>query len=651
MRPFLLLLASSALWAQTPAPEPKPEPKKSEEQKPAEAKPADSAPADAAKSIEQPFTGNFEFGYRAIQNVGGDFNTYRSLVNLGEGPRLTHAEFKLDNPSRRFYDRITGTGSGWGDPFNTTRISVFKELSYELTFDYRNVLYYNFLPSFANTLLDRGILIPQRAYDINRRWMEAELRLFPGKKFVPFLAYNRDWGDGTGITNYVANANEYAVFNRLRDKTDRYRGGFHLDLSKLHFSLVQGATTFKDDQRASTADRNVGDRRSPFLGQTLFLTGLNQAYGIRGDSNFTQASMTFTPFSWLDVAGQFLYTKPNVRTTYFETAQGNLVAPGTANFIPRREELFASRAQQPHPSGLVTVEVRPLRGVRILQGFFTDNFRTLRNDLGDLDFSYNRQQIELLVDPHPKFTIRAGHRAVWGTATVRGNQISGLLSEGGKLNQQVGLAGFQLRSVQRLWINADFEKGITSRAYFRTSLYDYTKGSLRVRTQPLKDLNVTWNTLILDNQNPTRTIALDFRQIQNGVSALYSPSGGKRMTILADYFRSSLRSSAGYLIPTDLSEATSIYRENAHTATTLLDFALPGISKAGSARIAAGGTLWHSTGSRPSRFYQPQARVQLPLHAKVLLLAEWRYFGFGQPFYRYETFRTHQFFTGLRFTR
>ena len=49
------------------------------------AEPKKEAPAPAA---EESLTGSVDLGARWRYGVGGDFNTYRSLVNLGSGLRL-----------------------------------------------------------------------------------------------------------------------------------------------------------------------------------------------------------------------------------------------------------------------------------------------------------------------------------------------------------------------------------------------------------------------------------------------------------------------------------------------------------------------------------------------------------------------------------
>jgi len=61
--------------------------------------------------------------------------------------------------------------------------------------------------------------------------------------------------------------------------------------------------------------------------------------------------------------------------------------------------------------------------------------------------------------------------------------------------------------------------------------------------------------------------------------------------------------------------------------------------------------LFISSGSRPTRYYQPLARLSVPFSKKVSWKTEWRWYGLGEEFYLYEGFRTHTVTTGLRLTR
>jgi hypothetical protein len=68
----------------------------------------------------------------------------------------------------------------------------------------------------------------------------------------------------------------------------------------------------------------------------------------------------------------------------------------------------------------------------------------------------------------------------------------------------------------------------------------------------------------------------------------------------------------------------------------------------GRARIGAGGSLFVSSGSRPTEYYQPLLRLVVPLHQHLAWRADWCYHGFGEIFYPTEGFRAHLVTVGLR---
>ena len=76
---------------------------------------------------------------------------------------------------------------------------------------------------------------------------------------------------------------------------------------------------------------------------------------------------------------------------------------------------------------------------------------------------------------------------------------------------------------------------------------------------------------------------------------------------MADYTRSTLWSNVAYLVPNTLRPAPSYYRDNAHSATALLDVKLPSVN-GDSPKLTLGGSLFSSSGSRPTRYYQPIGR-------------------------------------------
>ncbi len=153
---------------------------------------------------------------------------------------------------------------------------------------------------------------------------------------------------------------------------------------------------------------------------------------------------------------------------------------------------------------------------------------------------------------------------------------------------------------------------------------------------------------VLNNQNPTPGITLRFSFSSGiGVAAL-CPGGGKTFDFDGSYTRSTLRSDINYLDPGFLIPETSLYRDNSHTITALFDLNVPGPVKA---KLTLGGSAVISSGSNPTQFYQPTARMAVTLAKNLAWVSEWRYYGFGESFYVYQGFRAQMVTTGVRISR
>ena len=655
MRLPLALFVTIPLLAQQAAQQPAPQP-------------APDAAVSPTPSTEPWITGSVDFGYR-FTSIGGDNDVYRSVVNLGQGPRLLGLDLTIVDPQKRLFDHLDVRANNWGgDPYNTLHVNASKRGIYDFNFDYRDIAYFNLLPSFADPLLGTGIVLDEDSYFARRRMSDFQLDLLPGHRIMPYLAYGRDSGQGTGITTFESDVNTYPVADRMFDKTDNYRGGVRLEFNRFHATLEQGGTTLRDDQQAYDSTLNYGNNYQPYFGQTLDLTNLAQAYGIRGDSIYSKVLFTANPFSWIDVSGQFLYSRPETNVSYSQFDTGNLVLQQAILFYTGEQALGFAAGKQPHTTGSLGFELRPLKRVRILESWMTDRMHTSAAGLVTdmilqpflsgpttsttlaslLVMNYNQEQTDVLLDVTHRLTLRGGYRYVWGNAETGNLLIAGPGQESSELRQQVGLAGANFRASQKLSLNVDFEGASTDHAYFRTSLYNYQKMRARARYQLASTLSLQASFSLLNNQNPTPGINYDFLSRQNSLSAAWTPS--KRVTILGEYTRSTLRSNIGYLDPEFFSPALSLYRDNAHSASALVDLALPGYAKL-APRLAFGGSLFISSGSRPTTYYQPLARLSLPLHKGLVWKSEYRYYGYGETFYQYEGFRAHLLQTGLTISR
>ena len=660
----LALAVSAAGQAEKPKEATKPAAQAKEEKK------AEAAPAPASDA-EKTISGTIDVGYRWVSDVSGNYNAYRSVVNLGEGPKLMGVDLTLRDPSKKYFDHADVLLNSWGgEPNSTGRVWVRKQKVYDFSWDYRDMALFNYLPSYADPTINRGLYLNQRSFDTRRKMQDFQLDLFPGSAVIPYFAYTRDSGGGKGVTDFVTDGNEYPVYNSLHDKTDHYRGGVRLQATKYHLTLEQGGTTFKDDQQMYNYQRNPGNRTTPILGQTVYLDRLVQAYGVRGDSIYSKVLGAASPASWLEMYGQFLYSIPNSTVNYTQNNTGNFFLASAARFFTGQQDALTSQAKQPHTSASFGAEIRPFRRLRIRETWMTDRFHNASSaylaeqfllvgggqatqaltSSDRLVMNYNQQQVDVLFDLTKRITLRGGHRYVWGNSKVRPQYVSAYQGyEPGELRRNVGLAGLNMRFSQRLTANVDYEGAVGDKTYFRTGLQDYQKGRARAQYQLTGSLLLAANFSILDNQNPSPGVQYSFRSRSNSASVFWSPKGGKRITVSGEYDRSTLRSDINYLVPNTLAWERSLYRDNAHTATAMVDFLFPAIQNA-SPHLTLGGSFFTSSGSRPTSYYQPMMRFWMPFVNHVQGYAEWRWYSMSEAFYMYEGFRAHQIVGGLRFT-
>ena len=690
---LVVLVGCGSLFAQQPAPAPVAPTTPAAPAPVAQAQAPTTAPtasatvaAPAAAPVPDPnenwLTGSLDLGYRWVTGVGGSFDTYRSIVDLGSGPKLLGADFTIVDPKHRLFDRLDVRAYDWGDdPYSSVHVDLKKAKLYEFSADYRNIAYYNNLPSFADPLLGTtGTVLNEQSLDTRQRFSNFQLELLPWSRIVPYLAYERDASSGTGVATFVSDGDEFPVVNLVRNSTSNYRGGVRVEFSRLHLVLEEGGTTYTDNDQLNqnTGSVNGGNFTTPLLGQTLDLTGLSETYGIRGHSIYSKGLLTANVTSWLDISGHFLFSQPDSTVNFLESSAGNQVVLNQVLFYMGEQTLISAESKLPHTSAGLGGEIRPFRRLRILPSWMTDRIHSsgasasqqnlvtttgpvaLDNLLSSaLATNYNQAEITAVFDLTSKITIRAGYRYVWGDATDVIFPISELAGfEQGKIRRNVALAGVVWRPLKTLTINGDFEDGVSGSTYFQTSLYDYQKARIRGRYQASKSLSISASASVLNNRNPASAnntgINYAFLARQESVSFFYMPAGGKFWDIQGGYTRSTLKSDIGYLDPEFLIPVTSLYRDNSHTATAMFDANIP-VYGGVKAKLSFGGSLFISSGSNPTKFYQPVGKLTVPFRKEAgwgtSWVTEWRYYGFDEAFYLYQGFRAQMVTTGFRFTR
>jgi hypothetical protein len=383
---------------------------------------------------------------------------------------------------------------------------------------------------------------------------------------------------------------------------------------------------------------------------------------------------TANPFSWLDLYGQFIFSEPKTTVNYTDTATGNFVLLNSLLFYSGQQNLGTGAANQPHTTAGAGFEIRPRKWLRILDSWMTDRYHDAAapfviqsfttgtpgvvtvpaapSSITALNYSqvvnYNQEQVDVIASVTSKLTLRGGYRLVWGDATVLAGQLSQSGSQAsGQLHRNVGLAGLNYRMNQKLSLNLDYEGSSSDRIYFRTSLNDYQKGRARARYQVSNAVTVQARFTALDNQNPDPSIRYSLRSQDSALSVFWTPNSSKRISLMGEYDRATMKSQILYL-GNFLAQGTSIYRDNAHSATAAMTVAMPGYPDA---KIVLGGSYFTSNGSRTSHYYQPLVQLSVPLQKHLYWNTEWKWYGYGEDFYQYEAFRTNVFMSGFRLVR
>jgi hypothetical protein len=269
-----------------------------------------------------------------------------------------------------------------------------------------------------------------------------------------------------------------------------------------------------------------------------------------------------------------------------------------------------------------------------------------------LVLNQNRNQIDVIFDPARFITVRGGHRYTWGDTTVRGAQLSGLAQSLGDLRRHTGLAGIGLRARGIFRFNADIEAASTGRAYFRTSLRNYRLLNMLGSVSPGAGSawRFTGGYRWLTNTNPDPAVKWDLDEGAVSAGIEWFPNSGRVYSVFTEYTRSTTHSMINYIVPQFFMVGRLWFRESANAGTLAFRLA-PGGRHKRQPGVHLGGTLYASTGSRPTRYYQPFARATIPLADQVQVNGEWRWYSMTQAVWPVENFASHQFIVSLTLLR
>jgi len=585
---------------------------------------------------QEPIQGDLDLRSRFVSGDRGP--VYRSVVNLGEGLRVFGGSLRYagkDNVEARVHD--------WGgDPNSQASLRVRREGVYEVTMQYRTMAYFNSLPSFANPLLAQGVLTSQRSLDVRRRQLDLEARWKPRARVSPFFGILRTSGSGQGITPFTGTGDEFAVRTGFGDTLRTVRGGVVFTGNVWSAIVEQGQTSYTDrqdlDSGAGSGNRVDG----------IVLDRLTERYAASGSGYYTRANVQGQPLARLSVAGHYVFSRPKLDVSHTVDAAGQFLDPATRQPYTVLLEQSTANASQPRNSGSWTTEFRFHENIRARHTWFSDAFQisgaspsaSLLGMSGGprmrVNLLYGQSDAELIGDVGKTLTVRGGHRYVRGRADLPPADLEFTAQPiEPRMNRHVALAGASWRPWKgRVRLHADFEGSPGGATYFRTGLQNYRKYSAQGRVRLTPTLHLTVQHRALTNSNT----GLDLRSRQSATTIDWSPRKAGLIGFSGTYAHESMQTASTIIDPTFFLHSLSAYLDRGHHASGYTELRLPG-----GGQISAGGAISSTGGTRPTRYYAPQMRVQMPVAARVHVVGEWCWYSLQSL----DSFRAHTVSAGL----
>lgn len=633
---------------------------------------------EAAPPTDLPFHGYIDFGWRFVTDIGGNQDVYRSVVNIDDGPTLLGANLVYRAKDNPWLDRLRLTSTTWGAyPYSSVRLMAEKDRKYRLDFDYRDMEFFSFVPTYANPQLAAGVLATQFGWDMDIRAWDVQLTFRPNTRIEPYVAWSRGDDDGSGVRNLVVSRNQYTLPFDTSAFSNNYRGGVRLNYERAQFTLEGGYLKYREDNQVFIPEDVpvpiFGNATAPVFGSRLFLTSAFEALGLRGNAPFVRGLMSLHPVSWATVSGAFLFSQPESKVDFVRALNGQLVSG--ARLAGAELLLTNSYAIQPHPTGDVSVDIRPFSWLRIVESFMTDRLHvagtafetdtflsgpgagTTTDTLpGLLVMNYNRNDLNAFFDVTRHLILRAGYRRNWGDTIVPPSIPAAALNinrQYATLEQNVGIAGITYRPGERLRATLEYEHAGSDHTYFRTSLADYDRVRSLVRYQLTPSLEVGSRFNYLNNDRPRPPypgdlplLDYDYTNWEYAANLAWTPQNA-RYTVVAEYGRISIESRTDFINPATFDTILSTYDEDGNVGVLMVETPL-WRTGTHTPRLTFGGSLWKSDGTRDVNYYRPEAKLWLPITRWAEFHLDWQWYGFSEPMFPFEDFRAHSFVTALR---
>lgn len=614
---------------------------------------------------------SFETGYR-FRTIGGDFDSYRSMVNYGDGIRLLGSSFSMHSRDGhgRYFDELTLTTEGLGnDPYQSADLRVSKNRWYRYDLLWRENDYFN--PGLVT-----GGGQGQHLLDTVYTSQDQDLTLFPDSRFQFFLGYSRGHQDGPALSTvqlFNPGANEFPLFENVRRLTNEYRLGNQFTVFGFRINWMHGWYDFRED-----SDYSSGSNPGNVLSSGSALAAFQRAEPYHGTSPYWRVALLKDRRRY-GINGRFTYTGGRRDFVLDETALG------TTRLGAQNEQIVTSGdADRPVATGNLTLSFSPTEKVTILNAssvyntrmdgnsqFLQFNDATLSSNL--LNFQYlGIRMIANETDLNYQVDSRIGFYAGYNYTNRRIRSIEEVTAAGAPSTIDVtqtnqlnsANAGIRLRPLKPLSISLEGEIGRADTPF--TPIADRNYHVLNARAQyKLKTLTLTFRSGANYNVNSVTLSTYGSHARTYAGNASWNPRDW--LTLDAGYSKLHLNTVGGIAYFADgrfIQGQQSYYISNIHAGNLGARFALKSradlylgyshVQDTGDGRSTPTGSgfgaplaAFEAAQTFPLTYQSPLARFSLRISDRVRWNVGYQYYAFREQFYPLQNFRAHTGYTSL----
>lgn len=625
-------------------------------------------------------SGTIEMGTRQTW-IGGNQDVYRSQVNLGAGMRLFDIAVQSRSPDNvgPLYDTLSYHMTSWGgDPYNTLRLSIQKRHLYRFDLRYWRMDYVNLLPTFANPLVNQGLLINQHSFNQARRVSSYWLTLLPNRDFQIRLGYERNFAFGQALTTFSIGLDEFVLQDPMRTTTNDYLVGVDTTLGMVDLTIEQTFRTFKDDMTTFQTPGLINNGNSPRVGpigavnpQQILLTSFQRDSAVRGFMPATRLGLNIRPSKQVQFTGRVVYSDAEFDFNRNEILSGNLFELSALSFVTRQRSNALAAASRPITTADVALRVSPIARLTLTNSTSFNHFviagSSLLETLQILGLTFQgtppppnqmqrlvssfldertslrslRNLFEASLEAHPRLTLRGGYRFTNRRARLT-IPVPFRAIDQSSLDTHTGIAGLTLRAPKQFRLMAQLERGSADNVFTRIAPYHLTRLRVRSGFQPLSQWRLSGEYTLTDARNPNPFVDTLHRHRAFNIHSTVSLN--ERLDMDLGYTRVDISSDTSIILnPRTLERGNSPYRADDNAVNADLTF-----SPSRRVHLSVGYGVINSKGTFPLNYHQPRARLSLDLHRRLSWIASWGWYGYNEKGVAIQDYRAHLLSSSLK---